>query len=426
MERIEFVNDLCCNYLTIPYEGEEHDFALRMMRENVTDIFLEVELRRMDEEIFLYYRISGMQSMEILYAEKPIDRGVFQTFMWQLHEAVEQSMELFLPGDGICLDPSILFWDLGEERWKFIYIPGQGERQAEEIQSEREKLAEFLAVHMDYEDRELSESIYRFYEEVCEGRLSPGFWEEKFLSESAWQAEKIEEREAEEEIYKEDWDQEESEEEPYREVKSEGTHSRKKGPAVLCGLLCAAVAATLAVGRIMPDMIMVGTGVSVLLAVFLSAALIRRKDKDESVEYEPADRNSGEPGDDFGYINNRIGKEYEEREYPAEEKTVYMDMGEMQERKLYGVGKFRRQRILLDQLPCLVGKDKTLVNHIIEDVSVSRMHARFFAEEEKIWMQDLNSTNGTYHNGMRLSPNERVILEPEDEIGFGQAQFVFR
>ena len=41
-------------------------------------------------------------------------------------------------------------------------------------------------------------------------------------------------------------------------------------------------------------------------------------------------------------------------------------------------------------------------------------------------MQDLNSTNGTYHNGMRLSPNERVILEAEDEIGFGQAQFVFR
>lgn len=103
-----------------------------------------------------------------------------------------------------------------------------------------------------------------------------------------------------------------------------------------------------------------------------------------------------------------------------------MDIGREQERKLYGIGKFRQQRIFLDTLPCLVGKDKALVNHIITDASVSRMHARFFAEKETVWMQDLNSTNGTYHNGMRLSPNERVILEAEDEIGFGQAQFVFR
>lgn len=426
MERIEFVNDLCCNYLTLPYEGEEQDFALRMMTENVTNVFLEVELRRMDEEIFLYYRISGMQSMEILYAEKPVDRGVFQTFMWQLHEAVEQSMELFLPGDGICLDPSILFWDLGEGRWKFIYIPGQRERGTEEIQSEREKLAEFLVVHMDYEDRELSESIYRFYEEICEGKMSPIFWKEKSVSESTWQAEETEETEAEGDISKENWYQEEPEEEPYREVKLEGTHSRKRRPAILCGLLCAAVAATLAVGRIMPDMIMVGAGASILLTVLLSVALIRRKDKDESSEYEPTDRISEKQEDDFDYIKNGIEKEYEEKKYSAEEKTVYMDIGEGQERKLYGVGKFRRQKILLNKLPCLVGKDKTLVNHIIADMSVSRMHARFFAEEEKIWMQDLNSTNGTYHNGMRLSPNERVILEPEDEIGFGQAQFVFR
>ena len=29
MQEIEFVNDLRCNYLTIPYAGEEKDFADR-------------------------------------------------------------------------------------------------------------------------------------------------------------------------------------------------------------------------------------------------------------------------------------------------------------------------------------------------------------------------------------------------------------
>ena len=41
-------------------------------------------------------------------------------------------------------------------------------------------------------------------------------------------------------------------------------------------------------------------------------------------------------------------------------------------------------------------------------------------------MQDLNSTNGTYHNGLRLRPNEKVMLEVEDEVGLGRVQLVFR
>ena len=89
MGEFEFINDLCCNYLTIPYEGREEDFALRMMTENITDVFSDMELRRLDGRVFLYYKISGMQSIEILYAEKPMDRSAFQTFMWHLHEAIE-------------------------------------------------------------------------------------------------------------------------------------------------------------------------------------------------------------------------------------------------------------------------------------------------------------------------------------------------
>ena len=423
MGEIEFVNDLCCNYLTIPYRGEEGDFALRMMTENVTDVFLAVELRRLDGQIFLYYKISGMQNMEILYTEKQIDRNMFRIFMQQLHEAMEQSRELFLAGYGICLEPSSLFWDLGEERWKFIYIPGRDERESEEIQSEREKLAEFLVMHMDCEDRELTGIIYRFYEEVCEGKILPDFWGKKVISEKMREVpqeekEKTPELEA---ALAEGQDFEDSEENREEgELKERSTRSGKKMPVTLCAFLCAAAVATLAAGRVMPDMIIAGTGITVLLAGLLLVALMRRQNKNEKEENKPEDIIYEES-------ENIYGIEEEERGgYLPEEKTVYMDLQREQERKLYGVGKFRRQKIFLDALPCLIGKDKTLVNHIITDASVSRIHAKFFAEQEMIWMQDLNSTNGTYHNGMRLRPNERVKLEPEDEIGFGQAQFIFR
>ena len=39
---------------------------------------------------------------------------------------------------------------------------------------------------------------------------------------------------------------------------------------------------------------------------------------------------------------------------------------------------------------------------------------------------DLNSTNGTFRNGMRLEPNASEIIEPGDEIRLGKLKFIYR
>lgn len=430
MREIEFVNDLCCNYLVISYGGEEEDFALRMMTHNAAEHFLPVELRRLDGEAFLYYDISGMQNMEVLYGEKTMDRKAFENFMWQLHGAIEEVRELFLPGDGICLKPAALFQELGTGRWKYTYIPVDNTLQTEETKRERESLAEFLVMHMDYEDRELTEAVYRFYEEICAGVniLREDLFFEKDTEDTEGKerdvifsgAEEVP-TEAEE---TENWAETESAAET--EGEAEKTEVEKnRGRVVLSILLCAAIAATLVAGRTMPEIMPYGVAASILLAAVLFAAGKMRKEPCRQREYETEDRAAAEQEENF-HKESYGEAGYGEEEDALRDRTVYMDIESRQEKKLYGVGKCRRQKILLEPLPCLVGKDKTLTDHVIVDPSVSRMHARFSVEKEAIWMQDLNSTNGTYHNGMRLKPHEKVALEPEDEIGFGQTQFVFR
>lgn len=415
MREMKFVNDLCSNYLAVSYSGGEKEFALRMMTENVANTFLPVELRRMDGQTFLYYNISGMQSMEILYGEKPMDRKTVEAFMWQLHEAIEESRELFLPGDGICLEPLFLFRELGTERWKFIYIPVPDEREAEGMRKGRESLAEFLVTHIDYEDKELVEAVYRFYTEICEGigfdRLA-GFIGEETPQEM--EEENIYEAEAEEEAEPEKTEMAWEEADRYGE---------RKQQRLLRMLLCMAVAVTIVSGVIMPEMTLYGGAVSILLLVVLLVTLGRRRE-DEQGKCS-TDRAIEEEAEELLY-NRADREEFEEKGDVKGEKTVYVDIESRTENKLYGMGKCRRQKISLDRLPCLVGKDGTLADHVIADPTVSRMHAKFSIEEETVRMQDLNSTNGTYHNGMRLAPNEKVTLEAEDEIRFGQAQFVFR
>lgn len=430
MGEIEFVNDLCCNYLVISYEGGEGNFALRMMTQNTAEHFLPMELRRMDGETFLYYNISGMQNMEVLYGEKTMDRKAFQNFMWQLHGAIEESRELFLPGDGICLKPTALFLELGTGRWKYIYIPVRDTAQKEETQRERESLAEFLVMHMDYEDRELTETVYQFYEEICAGVNIP--WE-GLLFETETGGTEEQERNAifsGAETVLTETEGTENRAETESITKTEGGEEKmeaekSRGRMLLLILLCAAMAATFVSGRVMPEIVPYGAAACIFLAAILFVFGRMRKEPGGQEKYETKDMTTAEPEENF---HKEAWEEvrYGEKEDPPGDRTIYMDIESRQEKKLYGIGKCRRQKILLERLPCLVGKDKTLTDHVIEDPSVSRMHARFSMEEKVIWMQDLNSTNGTYHNGMRLKPHEKVALEPEDEIGFGQTQFVFR
>ena len=109
------------------------------------------------------------------------------------------------------------------------------------------------------------------------------------------------------------------------------------------------------------------------------------------------------------------------------ERTTYMEVPpEQEERKLYGNGKQNRKVISLDHLPLIIGKKSEKTDMVLADVSISRMHARLSEEEGKIYLEDLNATNGTFKNGVRLKPYEKVMLLKEDEIKLGKLSFTYR
>jgi HD-GYP domain-containing protein (c-di-GMP phosphodiesterase class II) len=56
---------------------------------------------------------------------------------------------------------------------------------------------------------------------------------------------------------------------------------------------------------------------------------------------------------------------------------------------------------------------------VLDDASVSRRHAEVRQADTGWWVRDLESTNGTYVNGVRLGPGERQ-LHPRDIVQFGK------
>lgn len=117
----------------------------------------------------------------------------------------------------------------------------------------------------------------------------------------------------------------------------------------------------------------------------------------------------------------------------AEEPGMYGDtvllgnvLDDSEKQILWGIVKGKEVTYQINHLPFTVGKLAECVDLELKDDSISRMHARFFEREGKVCLEDLNSTNGTFKNGMRLEANETVKVEVGDEISFANLTFVYR
>ena len=73
----------------------------------------------------------------------------------------------------------------------------------------------------------------------------------------------------------------------------------------------------------------------------------------------------------------------------------------------------------------VIGRSPHNATVVIEDETVSRRHARLFAEGRAIFIEDLGSTNGTSVNGTRLDPGTRWAVSDGDRIEMGAVQIVF-
>lgn len=80
----------------------------------------------------------------------------------------------------------------------------------------------------------------------------------------------------------------------------------------------------------------------------------------------------------------------------------------------------------IDHFPFTIGKLQGTADLILNDRSVSRLHAGLFEENGHVYLQDYNSTNGTFLNGVQLLGEERAMLSAEDEVSIGKVCLEYR
>lgn len=384
MLNIEYVRSLNSNYERIQLDRipEERKYQYCILGRCRVRGLLACSLRYINDSAYLYYDISSRQNISLLYSGRNIGREWIRDFVWSLKQVQQELGRFLLDFNNILWYPEHIFQDLENNVFSFLYIPYY------EGEPGFMKLMEFWVEHIDYNDEVLVECVYRMYERMernGEVYLQSQIFEDAECLESRNIPELVctvvEEKAVEEEST------EAAETDFLSGSSAEKNISGKTGRDERKGIL----------GMI-----------------------------------EGKKRRGKKNRDDYRKTAQQVMTGYAVAEEHPYEKNLYGKTVFIEEKAENEGGRHR----LLTQDGCLIaslesavltiGKKKEEVDLVLQDASVSRIHARITKEEGKFYLEDLNSTNGTFRNGIRMQPYERKKLDEGDEIRFGKTIFIFR
>lgn len=380
MLETEYVRSLQSNYerVHLGEQPDEHRYQYCIITRGGIRGLLPCSLRYINGESYLYYDITSRQNMAQLFARKKITRDWVKSFFWNYEHMGLELGRFLLDEKNLMLYPEQVFQDLDNQKFFFMYLPYEEEGNG------MVSWFEFLLAHMDYDDEGLVECIYNMYEQfenMGEMYLQQKIFEDVRVLDGQ---EPISKQESNEETSPEEEFQpkqpEKGQKQVYKEeLKESGGEKEKRGILGCFG------------GK---------------KRKYEEKLQLSRENQIEMMRGQKVAENS----------------DYEE-EYGQ---TVYVEYedSDQENHKLYSAD----GRVLgkIEKNGLTIGKQKDGVDLTIEDESVSRMHARISVENDRFILEDLNSTNGTFKNGLRLQPYEKRRLEPGDEIQFGKTLMVFR
>lgn len=429
MREISYHKDYRHNYLIIREdEMTGDDYQRKMITKNRIRGLLPCQIRYINGETLLYYEITSKQSVKGLFEGKHLTMKDLRGLFISLKMVMEETASFLLPEDGLLIEPDMIFTELEKEEFYFVYDPFSESRGTQTLIA----LLEFLADHVDGEDNAALQAVYHMLdlaekEQFVLDEIVEWFGEEE-------QPENVPEPEKEiHEMQMEEPYPCYEEQEPAENPAIQRLISIQAAKVYLvCAVFLSVILGYLTYTYELSEKLLVFSYAGFFLAgllviLSLGAVIVRKlsgrkqKRETENLSFRETEEEMFSHGIYEEACSERV--QGQRQEYGD---TVYIPWTANSENKLYGVGKDNKFHIDLNRLPITVGKLAGSVDMVIDNQSISRVHARFTREGTRICMTDLNSTNGTFKNGLRLTPNTSEILEPGDEIRLGKLKFVYR
>lgn len=381
----EYVRNLHSNYVRLLLEGkpEEKKYQYCILSRGGIKGLLPCSLRYLDGGAYLYYDITSKQNLVQFYQKGSISREWLLDFMSSFRRLQRELERFLLREENVIWDPRHVFQDLENPEFSFMYVP-----YCEEESSFLQFLS-FLVEKINYDDQELVECVYKMYEQYEKNG-------ETYLQEQIFKDARALEKKREDKKREETKPEEIRAEEPVQVRKIESSDSLK------------ALELSDAPDAGAPKR---------LFGLFENKKGRKAREREQREEYQESMQQ---------LLNGYAVAEETEYEEGYGRTTFLLQKPEKKEqsRRLYFADGRKASELSTTNL--LIGKYKEKVDLYLADDSVSRMHARILRDQEDYYLEDENSTNGTFCNKTRLQPYERKKLEPGDELCIGNVVLFFR
>ena len=461
MLEAKYYRDYGHNYMILKCKQQEEvrNYQYKILTSGKISNILNCSVRHINSAAYYYYDISSRTTLESLYRNKKMSYEEVRDVFLQIRGISKELAEYFMDETGLVLLPEHIYYNLSDKKYVGLYYPDYKAAG----QDAYKPLMDFLMEHMDTDDRKLTEDMYRIYDMSEEDYFSIGD-ALQILEESEKPVEKMPVGPSHQMNWEpvmtkvdsiadipEDW----------KEPEQAETVPSKMNLfyPIFAVLSILGISGAIAVHSVYEltqreEIILYG-----LMAVMFACLLFclagvytagRKKSISGRTANVPLNIESQQEYQKGTY--REVGNKFNEddsadRELPSLEhvirrnadlaiaeyspvendgNTIFFDERTVKEYKLYAMDKKNKNHIDLKQFPCTIGKMAGCVDYVLADDSISRIHVRFDKQEEQILMTDMNSTNGTYKNGLRLQPQETVEIEPGDEVRFGNLNYCYR
>lgn len=455
--RAEYKRDMNHNYLILYGEDEINtdSYQVRMLVGNVIPSLLKCRIQGMDGRFLVYFDITSKQALSVLYEEKKMGvedlRLIFGGYVKAMEDAAEYLMN---PGQFI-ISPEYIYTDIEKQEIYFCMMPGY----EKDIKEQFQFLTEYILPKIDHQDQDAVILGYGVYKRAMEDSFHLEHIKEELYKTQGQQgttttkAEQMktesEQRQESEDFNPEEegfWENEEINQEFVRDGEKSKRLSlpQKTGVIVLAAILLCGIAATTLMGYLpyLETGTILGIIIVLVACVMLFVYVSKIKKKPGALRQgreEERDKPKGitgkVPTDQTDQSQNTIKSVVKSTNKPvAKSSQLHADYGET---VVLSAGAVSGPASLVSKEPgelatiyinedlTVIGKLETACDAVISLPTVSRIHAKIRKKEDAYYLTDMNSRNGTAVNGRLLLPDEEYRLEPEDEVDFAQARYIF-
>ena len=455
--RAEYKRDMNHNYLILYGEDEINtdSYQVRMLVGNVIPSLLKCRIQGMDGRFLVYFDITSKQALSVLYEEKKMGvedlRLIFGGFVKAMEDAAEYLMN---PGQFI-ISPEYIYTDIEKQEIYFCMMPGY----EKDIKEQFQFLTEYILPKIDHQDQDAVILGYGVYKRAMEDSFHLEHIKEELYKTQGQQgttttkAEQMktesEQRQESEDFNPEEegfWENEEINQEFVRDGEKSKRLSlpQKTGVIVLAAILLCGIDAITLMGYLpyLETGTILGIIIVLVACVMLFVYVLKIKKKPGALRQgreEERDKPKGitgkVPTDQTEQSQNTIKSVVKSTNKPVVKSSqLHADYGET---VVLSAGAVSGPASLVSKEPgelatiyinedlTVIGKLETACDAVISLPTVSRIHAKIRKKEDAYYLTDMNSRNGTAVNGRLLLPDEEYQLEPEDEVDFAQARYIF-